>query len=63
MSRPLVASPIVALWRRLPTRARLALLISGAMILFPPSWRLYAWWWDLWNGPGTFYARWLPVVR
>ena len=41
----------------------MAIGITASLVLLPPLWRAYAWWWDFWNGPGAFYARWLPVMR
>ena len=50
-------------WRPLPAWARAVLAATAGLVTFPPLWRAYAWWWDIWNGAGAFCERWLPAVR
>ena len=60
--RPVAASSALAWWRGLPLAVRVGVLTLVSLVALAPAWRLYGAWWDLWNGVGTFYDRWLPAV-
>jgi hypothetical protein len=61
--RPMRESPVLRAARALPAPSRWGLIVTLALLAAAPAWRFYGWWWDFWNGPGTFYERWLPVFR
>ena len=54
---------IRARWHALQLAVRVGILTLVLLVALAPAWRLYAAWWDLWNGAGSFYDRWLPVAR
>ena len=54
---------VTAFWQSLPFALKVIAIGMMALVLIAPLWRAVAWWWDLWNGLGSFYDRLLPVVR
>ena len=56
-------SGIRARWYAIPLAVRVGIVALASLVALAPAWRLYGAWWDLWNGVGSFYDRWVPVAR